>query len=132
MLVTKKLTALMLFLVILQPLLAGCFGDELEEDLPTPISIFEKFRAYASGLDDQRNFTSIDLAINSSTNQVKCRAYLPSNTTWFSGKIRIDTSNQLIIPREMLTTKYPEPAIIQKVTVALDNCRSSLIYLKGN
>ncbi len=68
MLETKKLTALMLFLVILQPLLAGCFGDELEEDMPAPISIFEKFRAYDSGLEDQRNFTSIDLAINSSTN----------------------------------------------------------------
>ena len=51
MLETKKLTALLLFLVILQPILAGCFGDELEEDLPTVVSIFEKFKAFDSGLD---------------------------------------------------------------------------------
>ena len=68
MLEMKKLTALMLFLVILQPILAGCFGDELEEDLPIEISIFENFKVFDSGLDDQRNFTSIDLAVNSSTN----------------------------------------------------------------
>ena len=58
----------MLFLVILQPIIAGCFGDELEENVPVAVSIFEKFRTYDSGLDDQRNFTSIDLAINVSTN----------------------------------------------------------------
>ncbi len=49
-------------------MIAGCFGEELEETPPVPPSIFEKFRSFDSGLDDQRNFTSIDLAINSSTN----------------------------------------------------------------
>ncbi|MED5271875.1 MAG: hypothetical protein VX613_03195, partial [Candidatus Thermoplasmatota archaeon] len=68
MLGMKKVTAAFLMLVIIQPIIAGCFGEELEEDMPVPVSIFEKFRPYDSGLDDQRNFTSIDLAINSSTN----------------------------------------------------------------
>ena len=57
MLEINKLTALILFLVILQPILAGCFGDELEEDLPMTVSIFENFKVFDSGLDDQRNFT---------------------------------------------------------------------------
>lgn len=64
----KKVTAAFLMLVIMQPIIAGCFGEELEETTIVTNPIFDKFKSYDTGFDDERNFTSIDLAINSSTN----------------------------------------------------------------
>ncbi|WP_320677047.1 hypothetical protein [Prochlorococcus sp. MIT 1300] len=79
---------------------------------------------------DQVEDWVIERRVNSTTNKVLCRAFLPNNSTWFSGRIRLDIKNQLIIPEEMLNTRLPELSSIKKVINALKNCRSSLIYLK--
>jgi len=54
-----------------------------------------------------------------------CRASIPSGGTWFSARIRLDRSDNLIIPKGLST---PEKESIDLALKALALCRSSILY----
>ena len=79
-------------------------------------------------LDNINNWV-IERKIDSNTQKISCRAYLPSNGSWFGAHIRLDSKNNLIVPSDLkkayLASKYPKNKLIK----ALNNCRESLIYI---
>ena len=71
----------------------------------------------------------IDLTIN----ETKCRASIPSHSTWFGARVRLGPNNELIKPiwisvnaDQLIDSK------LTKIKEILDDCRSGLLFLPEN
>ncbi|WP_392350644.1 hypothetical protein [Parasynechococcus sp.] len=60
--------------------------------------------------------------------QLRCRASLPSGGTWFTARIHLDSSGQVVVP-EGLSFPTVQAESLDEVRAALDRCRDSILYL---
>ena len=74
----------------------------------------------------------IERKIKLNSNEIICRASIPSDATWFGARIRLGINNELIKPGwipfkndQLLYSK------LTKIKKLLDACRSGLIFLPG-
>ena len=58
---------------------------------------------------------------------LRCRAFLPSGASWFSGNIHLDADAKLVVPAGRRFEA--EPQEIDAVRDALERCRRDLLYL---
>ena len=72
----------------------------------------------------------IERKIDLTTNEIKCRASIPSHANWFGARVRLGPNNELIKPiwisvkaEQLLDSK------LAKVKELLDDCRSGLLFL---
>ena len=72
----------------------------------------------------------IERKIDLSSNDVKCRASLPINGSWFGSRIRLGSKDELIKPRwiPIEDEKFDEVRLT-KVKRVLKDCRSGLLFL---
>ena len=72
----------------------------------------------------------IERKIDLRSNEVNCRASLPSNATWFGARIRLGPNDELIKPRG-IQKKGEEFGEFRLTTVkkVLKDCRSGLLFL---
>ena len=87
-----------------------------------------------AGLDrfsqlDQIDDWIIERRVDSSTNDVSCRASKSGYGTWFGARVRLDKNDELLIPQAFLGSQPTSPSTITKVKGALKSCRAGLIYL---
>ena len=84
------------------------------------------------------NFTSliyvddwlIERKIDLEKNEIKCRASLPANATWFGARVRLGINNELIKPiwisaeeDQLLDSK------LVKVKEILETCRAGFVFM---
>ena len=71
----------------------------------------------------------IDLTIN----EIKCRASIPSHSSWFGARVRLGPNHELINP---MWISIKEDQLIDskliKVKSLLEECRSGLLFLPEN
>ena len=72
----------------------------------------------------------IELKVDLTINEIKCRASIPAHANWFGARVRLGSNNELIKPiwisvkaEQLLDSK------LAKVKELLDNCRSGLLFL---
>ena len=75
---------------------------------------------------------TIERKINSLDQSVFCRASVNSNGTWFGSRIRLNESDELIFPKDMLGEDLLFDKRLDSVKIALKLCRESLIYFPMN
>jgi len=72
----------------------------------------------------------IERKVDLETNQIKCRASVPANATWFGARLRLGSNDELIKP---VWVSIKEEALLDakltKVKNFLDDCRSGLLFL---
>ena len=61
------------------------------------------FTSVNAGLNSFTNLTVledwlIERKVDINNNQIKCRASIPSNATWFGARVRLGTNDELINP----------------------------------
>ncbi len=78
---------------------------------------------------DEVNGWIIERKIDVETNEVNCRASIPSYGTWFSERTRLNENNELIVISTQNKKKIIQQETVNKVIEALNICRSGLIYL---
>ena len=54
-----------------------------------------------------------------------CRASLPGGRSWFSGRVRLDLNDALVVPQGLIT---PNKSSVDSAREAVRLCRSSLLY----
>ena len=102
------------------------------------IILFFNCRTVKAGLN---NFTEliyvedwlIERKVDLKNNEVKCRASLPINATWFGARVRLGANDELITPGwiRIEEDKLLDSTLI-KVKHFLDDCRSGFIFLPDN
>ena len=72
----------------------------------------------------------IERKVDVTTNQIKCRASIPSHANWFGARVRLGPNNELIKPiwisvkeDQLLDSK------LAKVKELLDDCSSGFLFL---
>ncbi len=70
----------------------------------------------------------IERRVDSKTNEIRCRASVLRDGNWFSNRRRLDENNLLVIPDHYLNQNPINYLTINKIKLALKNCRSNLIY----
>tara|TARA_B100000700_G_scaffold276959_1_gene323952 strand:+ start:4025 stop:4378 length:354 start_codon:yes stop_codon:yes gene_type:complete len=75
----------------------------------------------------------IERKIDIENNQIKCRASIPANATWFGARVRLDSNNELVKPI-WLTFRDNQLSDnkLTKIKKHLNNCRSELLFLPDN
>ena len=58
---------------------------------------------------------------------LRCRAFLPSGASWFSGNIHLDVSGELVVPAGRSFEGAQQE--LEAVREALDRCSGDLLYL---
>ncbi len=72
----------------------------------------------------------IEQKFDSEKNEIFCRASRKGYGTWFDERIRIDKNNELVFPTGITKKNYPSKALLKKILISLENCRSDLLYLQ--
>ena len=90
-----------------------------------------------AGLDkftrlDQIDQWLIERMVDTLSNQIVCRASIPEYWSWFGARIRLDKSNNLIIPSDSNGSKQLDENVLLKVKSSLKRCREDLIYLEND
>ena len=103
---------------------------------PTLISIFLLVfsKEANAGLDkysylDKIGTWTIERKIDSLTKTVSCRASILSKGTWFSSRIRLNKSDEVLYPYGLSKKEETSQSTIGNVKKALKVCRTGLIYL---
>ena len=88
-----------------------------------------------AGLDNFTNLIFVDewlieRKVDSSTNEVKCRASIPLHANWFGARIRLDPSNELIKP-PWISVKGDLliDSKLKKIKEVLNVCRTGTLFL---
>tara|TARA_Y100001968_G_C19122058_1_gene602460 strand:- start:338 stop:670 length:333 start_codon:yes stop_codon:yes gene_type:complete len=72
----------------------------------------------------------IERKIDLINNEIKCRASIPTNASWFGARIRLGLNNELITP---IWISMKEDQILDlklaKVKKLLNECRSGFLFL---
>ena len=96
------------------------------------------FTAVEAGLNKFTNLIVfeewlIERKVDLATNEVECRASIPTHASWFGARVRLGTKNELIQPiwisvkaNQVLDSK------LVKIRELLDDCRSGLLFLPEN
>ncbi len=72
----------------------------------------------------------IERKIDLISNDVKCRASLPRDGSWFGARIRLGSKDELIIPRLIpINEDKFSKLTLTKVKRVLKDCRSGLLFL---
>ena len=72
----------------------------------------------------------IERKIDSISNDVKCRASLPRDGSWFEARTRLGTNDELIKPRWITIEEEKIGELrLNKVKRVLKDCRSGLLFL---
>ncbi len=86
---------------------------------------FNKF----TELDSYKNWI-IEQKFDSKNNRVLCRASRSGYGTWFGEKIRLDKSDDVIMPPGTLIEDFPTSRDLDTIKELLKECRSGLFYLR--
>ncbi len=75
----------------------------------------------------------IERKIDLTTNEIKCRASIPSHANWFGARVRLGPNNELIKPI-WISVKADQviDSKLSKIEEFLDDCRSGLLFLPEN
>ena len=75
----------------------------------------------------------IERKVDLSSNEIQCRASIPSHANWFGARVRLGADNELIKPiwiseknDQLLDSK------LDQVKEMLDDCRSGFLFLPDN
>ena len=96
------------------------------------------FTSVNAGLNSFTNLVFIDdwlieRKVDLTTNEVKCRASIPSHANWFGSRVRLGIKNELIKPL-WISVKVDQvsDSKLTKIKEILHDCRSSLLFLPEN
>ncbi len=70
----------------------------------------------------------IERKIESSSGMISCRASFVSHGTWFGSRMRLDKSDKLIIPTNLIDYKIPNRKLLQRLKISLIECRKDFVY----
>ncbi len=99
------------------------------------ILFFCTFKAGKAGINKFTNLIFVDdwlieRKIDLKSNDVKCRASLPRDGSWFGARIRLGSNDELIKPRWMPIEKEKFTELrLTKVKRVLKDCRSGLLFI---
>ncbi len=72
----------------------------------------------------------IERKVDIQNNQIKCRASVPANATWFGARLRLGSNDELIKPVWIsINEKALMNAKLTKVRKILEGCRSGFVFL---
>ena len=71
----------------------------------------------------------IEQKFDTGKERVLCRASLKGYVTWFGGKVRLNDQNKLVYPPDTPLGSLPSPIVLERLELALKNCRSGLLYI---
>ena len=75
----------------------------------------------------------IERKVDLVANEIKCRASIPSNATWFGARVRLGPNNELIKPIWIsLKAEQELDSKLAKIKELLNDCRSGLLFLPEN
>ena len=103
--------------------------------LPLLISSFTSVNAGLNGFTNLIFVEDwlIERKVGLTNNEIKCRASIPSNGSWFGARVRLGSNNELIKPiwisvraEQVLDSK------LTKIKELLDDCSSGLLFLPEN
>ena len=93
------------------------------------------FTPASAGLDRFTNLIFFDewlieRKINSSTNEIKCRASIPSHANWFGARVRLGPTNELITPTWIsVDSDFLHDSKLNKIVELLRDCRAGPLFL---
>ncbi len=75
----------------------------------------------------------IERKVDLITNDIKCRASIPSHANWFGARVRLGPNHELIKPI-WISVKADQviDSKLTKIKELLDDCRSGLLFLPEN
>ena len=97
--------------------------------------LITSFTPANAGLDNFTNLIFVDnwlieRRIDSSTNEIKCRASIPSHANWFGARVRLGPANELITPTWIsLKGDLLLESKLKKIIELLRDCRAGLLFL---
>ena len=75
----------------------------------------------------------IERKVDLATNEVECRASIPTHANWFGARVRLGTKNELIKPKWISVKKDQLlESKLDKVKKLLVDCRSGFLYIPDN
>ncbi len=78
---------------------------------------------------DQVGMWSIERKVQPKTYKIFCRASIKTSGSWYSTRIRLDDNDQIYFPtNQTFESQKIDMNALKKVKLALDQCRSDLIY----
>ena len=95
-------------------------------------------RVVEAGLNNFTSLISVDewlieRKVDLNNNEIKCRASLPANATWFGARVRIGSNDQLIVPISIsVEEKQITDSRLIKIKKLLNDCRSGFLFLPDN
>ena len=96
------------------------------------------FSPVNAGLDTFTNLIFVDdwlieRKFDSSTNEINCRASIPSHANWFGARVRLGSNNELIKPIWIpVNVNQVNDSKLNKIKKILDQCRSGILFLPEN
>ena len=100
--------------------------------------LISSFTSANAGIDNFTNLIFVDewlieRKVDSSTNEIKCRASIPFHANWYGARVRLGPTNELIKPpwisvkgNVLLDSK------LDKIKVLLGDCRAGPLFLQEN
>ena len=92
----------------------------------------------SAGLDDFTNLIFIDewlieRKVNSTTDEIKCRASIPVHSSWFGARVRLSPTNELIRPNWIsVKGDLLIDSKLNKVKEVLRACRLGPLFFHEN
>ena len=72
----------------------------------------------------------IERKVDLTTNEIICRASIPSHANWFGARVRLGLNNELIKPIWIsIKSDQVLDSKLAKIRKVLDDCRSGLLFL---
>ena len=100
--------------------------------------LISSFTPVNAGLDNFTNLIFVDewlieRKVDSSTNEIKCRASIPLHANWFGARVRLSPTNELIKPHWIsVKSDVLIESKLNKIKEVLSDCRKGPLFLQEN